>query len=125
MAPPPAAPGDARPAVQHVLHAQVDVVPHRPPRDLDAVRQRRHGAVGPARPAVLGDVLVEGVGQEGLAADVAPVPAGGEVALPDVPGWGVRGLGCFAMFVRNIAYLLVGKRRVMIVGDCVPFQYLQ
>jgi len=49
-------------------------------------------------------VLVEGVGQEGLAADVAPVSAGGEVSLPDV---------------------FVGKRRVMIVGDCVPFQYLE
>ena len=38
----------------------------------------------PARPTVLGNVLIEGVGEEGFTLDVAPVPIFGEIFLIDV-----------------------------------------
>ena len=57
---------------------------HSTARDLDPIRQGRQGAVGPTRPAVLGDVLVEGVGEEGPAADIPPIPGRGEVLLAEV-----------------------------------------
>mmetsp|Transcript_35917 Transcript_35917/g.86700 ORF Transcript_35917/g.86700 Transcript_35917/m.86700 type:complete len:268 (+) Transcript_35917:2-805(+) len=59
MAPSPAAPRDARPAVQHVLHAQVDIIAGTSPCDLDPIGERAQRAVGPARSAILGNVLIQ------------------------------------------------------------------
>ena len=44
--------------VQDVLHTWIDINTLSFTSDLDPIRQSRHGAVGPAAPAVLGDVLV-------------------------------------------------------------------
>mmetsp|Transcript_4977 Transcript_4977/g.11553 ORF Transcript_4977/g.11553 Transcript_4977/m.11553 type:complete len:407 (+) Transcript_4977:157-1377(+) len=73
-----------RPAVQNKLDAQVDVVPLGLAGDLDPVSQARQGSVGPATPAVLGNVLVQGLGQVANAVDVGPVEGLGEVARFDV-----------------------------------------
>merc|ERR1719231_617982 len=66
-------------AVQDMLDGDVDVDALGTARDLDAVAERRDGAVRPARAAVLRDVLVAAHGAKVGAVDVAPVPLGGEV----------------------------------------------
>jgi len=60
--------------VENVLDRQVDVDSLSLACDLDAVTQGTHGAMGPAASTVLGNVLVERLGQEAGAVDVAPVP---------------------------------------------------
>jgi len=49
-------------AVEDVLHREVDIDPASLAGDLDTVAERRDRAVGPARTAVLGDVLVQALG---------------------------------------------------------------
>ena len=78
-------------AVQDELDAQVDVVAGAPARDLDAVPEGGESGVRPARAAVLGDVLVEHVGQARLAVLVVPVELLGQVGVGEVAGTGREG----------------------------------
>ncbi len=88
VVPPVTTPCRSGAAVQHELDGEVDVVPLAVPRDLDPIHERRDGPVGPARPAVVGNVLVEVLRQVGLPVDVVPVPVVGNVLLGKVPvGW--------------------------------------
>ena len=65
--------GYLRPAVQDVLNRQVHVLRAvLPTRDLNAIGERAHGTVRPARPAVLRNVLIERLGQEVVSLDVVP-----------------------------------------------------
>ena len=57
------------------LGRDVDIWPGGLPGDLDPVRERGGGGLGPAAPAVLRDVLVLGLGQEVPPTDVSPEPA--------------------------------------------------
>ena len=63
-------------AVEHVLHRELDVGESDVALavDLDPVGERRRGSVGPARATVVRDVLVEVLGEVGLAVDVVPRP---------------------------------------------------
>ena len=75
-------PSVARPgvaAVEDVLHSEVDVDALRLACDLDAVAQGRHRRVGPARPTVLRDVLVQVLRQVAGSVHVTPCEVGGEV----------------------------------------------
>ena len=83
-----ARPRHARSAVQNELRAQIDVVACAAARDLDAVREGGEGGEGPARPAVLRDVLVDGVGQAAGAVSVVPVPHRRKFLVGDVAGTG-------------------------------------
>mmetsp|Transcript_12128 Transcript_12128/g.25678 ORF Transcript_12128/g.25678 Transcript_12128/m.25678 type:complete len:367 (-) Transcript_12128:150-1250(-) len=78
-------------AVQDKLDAQVDVVALGLAGNLDAVSERRQGSVRPTTPAVLRDVLVEGLRQVALPIDAAPVEGFGELFQSNV-GVGERGL---------------------------------
>ena len=49
--------------VEHMLHRQIDVDPFTLARDFDAITQSGNRTVSPVRTAVLGDVLVEGLGE--------------------------------------------------------------
>ena len=65
--------GDLGPAVQNVLNRQIHILRAvLPARDLDAITERAHGAVRPARTAVLRNVLVERLGQEVVSLHVVP-----------------------------------------------------
>mmetsp|Transcript_96371 Transcript_96371/g.257781 ORF Transcript_96371/g.257781 Transcript_96371/m.257781 type:complete len:417 (-) Transcript_96371:144-1394(-) len=82
--------------VQQVLHRKVDVNPLRTAGDLDSVPQRRNSTMGPARPAILGDVLIE----HGRAVVDAVLVAPGEVR-------GVRGRGHERVVGRGCGGVLV------------------
>ena len=72
MIPPMTTPRRFRPTVQNPLNAQVDIDSLSATCDLDAVRQGRDGAVGPAWAAVVREVLVELFGEVGFAINVIP-----------------------------------------------------
>ena len=79
-----ARPCDILRAVQNVLNTQVDIIASAVAGDFDPVREGGQGGVRPARPAVLGDVLVELVGQAALPVDVVPIPLPGQILIGDV-----------------------------------------
>mmetsp|Transcript_93949 Transcript_93949/g.302235 ORF Transcript_93949/g.302235 Transcript_93949/m.302235 type:complete len:437 (-) Transcript_93949:25-1335(-) len=59
--------------IQYVLHGQGDLDALAFARDLDAVTQGRHAAVGPAGAAILRNVLVQGLRAVVLSIHVAPI----------------------------------------------------
>ena len=65
--------GHATSTIQNVLDRQVDLLATALPGNLDTVRQCTEGSVGPARAAVLGDVLVQRVCQVRRAVHIAPI----------------------------------------------------
>mmetsp|Transcript_21754 Transcript_21754/g.49474 ORF Transcript_21754/g.49474 Transcript_21754/m.49474 type:complete len:221 (-) Transcript_21754:177-839(-) len=83
-----ARPRHALPAVQNVLDRQVNLgLGPGLLRDLDTVAQDGESGVGPAAPAVLGEVLVQTLGHVADPINIAPVEGGGELIGADV---GVR-----------------------------------
>jgi hypothetical protein len=68
------------------LGRYVDVGPGSVTGNLDTVRERRGGGVGPAGTAVLGDVLVADVGKVVGAVDIVPEPLFGEISDVDERG---------------------------------------
>ena len=78
--------GNLRAAVEDELDGEVDVGTLRVGalRDLDAIGERRHRAVRPARSAVLGHVLIQHLRQVVDALDVRPGEALGKLRRVDV-----------------------------------------
>ena len=86
VAPAVTRPRNSRSTIQNELSAQIYIVAGAASRDLDTVREGGEGGEGPARPAVLGNVLVEGVGQAAAAVLVVPVPHFRQFFVGDVAG---------------------------------------
>ena len=93
-------------AVQDVLHRQVDVNSGGIACNLDAVAKSGHRAVGPARAAVLREVLVAAHGAEVLAVQIAPVVLSGEV-LGGNGVLGQRALGAKPVLVEDAGGFLL------------------
>ena len=96
--------------------------------DLDAVRERGHGAVRPARPAVLRDVLVEVLGEVIVTLDVGPDEVLRHLVLLHVLV-GARARGLLALVVaghvlEGVEDLGARGRRGEISGD-VRCEHLQ
>jgi hypothetical protein len=85
-------------AIENVLNAQINIVALTQTSNLDAIGETGQGSVRPAAAAVLGNVLIERMGQVAHAIDVAPVKV-----VRQVVGAEVR----------------VGKRRSVVVQDGV------
>jgi hypothetical protein len=68
-----AATSDFRTTIENVLNAQINVVALTQTSNLDAIRETGQGSVRPATSTVLGNVLIEGMGQVAHAIHVAPV----------------------------------------------------
>mmetsp|Transcript_15973 Transcript_15973/g.23930 ORF Transcript_15973/g.23930 Transcript_15973/m.23930 type:complete len:213 (+) Transcript_15973:603-1241(+) len=71
--------GNVSSAIKNVLDGEVDIVSQATTGDFNTVGEGRHGTMGPARSAVLGQVLVEAMGEVGFAIDVGPGEGIGEV----------------------------------------------
>jgi len=71
-------------AVEDVLDAQVYIVSLCPPCDFNSIGQGGQGPVRPARSTILGNVLVEALGEIGDAFDVVPAEATGEIIIFEV-----------------------------------------
>jgi hypothetical protein len=67
--------------VKDILNRKIDFLAFVFPLDFDSVGKGRDGGVSPTGSTVLGDVLVEVLGDEGFAVDVGPVPGLGEVGF--------------------------------------------
>lgn len=77
---------DVSRAVQNVLNRQVDIIPGAIAIDFYPIGERRERRVGPARSAILGNVLVQLMRQAALPFDVVPVPLLRQIILGDVAG---------------------------------------
>jgi len=73
------------PAVQRKLNTQIDVIALTIACDFDPVREGGERGMSPARPAILGDVLVELVSQAALPIDIVPIPFVGNFIVRNVP----------------------------------------
>ena len=93
--------GDAASAVENVLNAEIDRA-RGVAGDLDAICEGTEGTMSPAAAAVLWDVLIERVCQEGNAVDVAP----GEP-------------------VRDFGDVFVWERRGVVVADGMAWEDLK
>lgn len=67
-------------AVQNILNGKVDILAFGASLNLDTVGQRGHSGMSPAGAAIVGQMLVEGLGKVGDSVYVAPVPLSGKVA---------------------------------------------
>jgi len=81
MIPPMTTPGSPRSTIQNKLNTQVDIVSFPIPCDFDAIHKTGDGTVRPARTAVVRNVLIELLREEGFSVDVIPVEVVGNVVF--------------------------------------------
>jgi len=86
-----ARPGNFRPTVQNKLNRQVHVLhSFLPARDLDPIRERRHRAVRPTRPAILRYVLIQALAEKVVSGNVRPGERFRKIFRGDVRVWRLR-----------------------------------
>lgn len=79
--------GDVPAKIKNVLNAQIQIFALCIAGNLDPITKSTHGPVSPARSAILRDMLIQRMGEVGLAIDVSPSEGIGKIVIANV---GVR-----------------------------------